>query len=601
MNNWVQAIFNIMPVGHKFLMVQDKDKLLESNELQNNFESKGYQIFHFDNMIDFRVAWELELKCSDNNILIVKGFNQEILPDIKFYFQEATISLKNIFKRLGTRAIEGLECKYFDGLIKQESLLLEKLNYDQSIKFVLKNLYNIDSNALDSKERLIAALLLIYNENKTLCKAVKEFLFSKVQQFFNKSSSFNFPDEFENFIENQWKLFLEKSPEALNFDEPMLQKEMNCYITPSFSPFKEKKLEYTTNKQIQETLSELENILNTGNQKDLYKPEFWFDFIKKISSIKKAILESEQIKTQYGAKFSTIEQTYNSIFQDFIEKYYKGLLNRSTFIRPFIVSQILNHFNFKNFTRLALIVIDGMNFWQWLMLENILIKKNKEINILASACFAWIPTITAYSRQAIFKGGVPDMNKDSSYEKKFWNAYWTKQGLSEAFVMYSKIGLKEKHFDSNLSGITRLGLVCNDIDEMMHGAVLVGDEMLFNSTSLWLNKVEFLLNLIDRLFNAGFKIFITSDHGSIEAKGERNLRSQETFGSISRSKRFIKFANNLLADNFIKENSKDINLGKLEEMIYIKDKHAFYQDLIVTHGGSHFWEVIVPFVEIGLK
>ena len=142
-----------------------------------------------------------------------------------------------------------------------------------------------------------------------------------------------------------------------------------------------------------------------------------------------------------------------------------------------------------------------------------------------------------------------------------------------------------------------LAFVVNDLDELMHG-VLMGDEQLYLSTLQWAES-NMLSSLIKNLRQAGFKIFITTDHGNIEATGIRSLKLNEKFGALSRSKRHIRFSNETLKNEFMKNNTS-LPVGIKDLSVYLKDKSAFVpeNDRLITHGGSHFWEVIIPFVEI---
>jgi hypothetical protein len=92
-----------------------------------------------------------------------------------------------------------------------------------------------------------------------------------------------------------------------------------------------------------------------------------------------------------------------------------------------VVSRILEHINAKPAKKKALLVIDGMNYWQW----NILAKHYLMLilNFTSNASLAFIPTITAWSRQAIFKGDKPDLSADNSKEAKLFETYWLNQGV----------------------------------------------------------------------------------------------------------------------------------------------------------------------------
>ncbi|NIQ80971.1 MAG: PglZ domain-containing protein, partial [Anaerolineae bacterium] len=62
-----------------------------------------------------------------------------------------------------------------------------------------------------------------------------------------------------------------------------------------------------------------------------------------------------------------------------------------------------------------------------------------------------------------------------------------------------------------------LGLVLDKCDKIMHGMVL-GTAGMHNQVSQWSNEGG-LCSLVDLLHEHGFSVFLTSDHGNVEARG----------------------------------------------------------------------------------
>ena len=118
------------------------------------------------------------------------------------------------------------------------------------------------------------------------------------------------------------------------------------------------------------------------------------------------------------------------------------------------------------------------------------------------------------------------------------------------------------------------------------------------STQQWLEKSK-IVEYVKILRSKGFKVFITTDHGNVEATGIKNLNMKEKVGSLSRGKRHIHFSNETMLVNF-KEQNLEIVLGTKDNSVYLRQEEAFTDQAvkIVTHGGSHLWEVLIPFGEI---
>jgi hypothetical protein len=261
-----------------------------------------------------------------------------------------------------------------------------------------------------------------------------------------------------------------------------------------------------------------------------------------------------------------------------------------------VVSRILEHINAKPAKKKALLVIDGMNYWQWNILGKAL--SNADINFTSNASLAFIPTITAWSRQAIFKGDKPDLSADNSKEAKLFETYWLNQGVPSFQIDFKKFSVNDPiAIESITPDTTILGLVCNDLDDIMHGSIL-GNGQLKTSTEQWIVKSK-IVNTISALKAKGFQVYITADHGNIEATGLKNLTLKDKLGALSRGKRHLHFTNETLLDSFMELNT-NIEVGKKGLSLYLKKQEAFTTEnsQVITHGGSHLWEVIVPFISI---
>jgi hypothetical protein len=296
------------------------------------------------------------------------------------------------------------------------------------------------------------------------------------------------------------------------------------------------------------------------------------------------------------AAYQKIENAFNIRFQRFIDNTYGSLFSLSGVRKPVVVSRILEHINAKPAKKKTLLVIDGMNYWQWNILSKAL--ADAGIHYSSNASLAFIPTITAWSRQAIFKGDKPDLAADNSKEAKLFEAYWMKQGVQGYQIAYKKFSVNEPLALSDIpQDTTTLGMVCNDLDEIMHGSIL-GNSQLKMSTEQWIAKsniVEIILSLRTR----GFQVYITSDHGNIEAAGLKNLTLKDKVGALSRGKRHLHFTNETLLQSFFDQNP-EIEVGKKGLSLYLRKQEAFTTEnsQVITHGGSHIWEVIVPFITV---
>lgn len=309
------------------------------------------------------------------------------------------------------------------------------------------------------------------------------------------------------------------------------------------------------------------------------------------------LIANAVLKTINTIQFDEVMNLVNEVnnhFQQNIENTYQQTKNSSAVKKPKIVSKILEYisFNFKK-DKVALIVIDGLALWQYELLKTKLHNiKNEEV------IYSWLPSITQLSRQAIFRGDVPvtDYRQGPISEEKLWKNYWKSKGLNEFEIRYQH----ENTDLTNSLNISKLALVFKDLDEKMHSSSDYKD--LLRLTENWIERSK-IIQTINDLLSQKFIIFLTTDHGNIEAKGWRGLQGREKLGtnkSGSRSERHIEYSEKWLSDEFIENNPDLVNEVVMEDQsIYFKSNLSFSnKKTVVTHGGAHILEVLIPFIEI---
>jgi hypothetical protein len=284
----------------------------------------------------------------------------------------------------------------------------------------------------------------------------------------------------------------------------------------------------------------------------------------------------------------------NEIFQETLQTSYHQTKNSSAIKKPRIVSKILDYLNF-NFRekKIALIVVDGMALWQYELLKTRLPGTKHE-----DVIYSWLPSITQLSRQAIFRGDTPktDYRQGPTSEEKLWKTYWKEKRCHEFEVVYQH----EKIDFSNIDSVSKLAIVFKDLDDKMHSSTDYVDLLML--TKNWIDRSK-IIQVVTDLISKGYTVFLTTDHGNIQAKGWRGLKGREKLGtnkSGSRSERHIEYSEKWLSDEFIKNNPEMEDSVVMEEQaIYFKTDLSFSnKESLVTHGGAHLLEVLIPFVEI---
>jgi hypothetical protein len=260
-------------------------------------------------------------------------------------------------------------------------------------------------------------------------------------------------------------------------------------------------------------------------------------------------------------------------------------------------------------SRLALLVLDGLALDQWHTVRTVL-QRQRQLPLRESAVFAWIPTLTPVSRQAIFAGQPPyffgDKIATTADEVNLWSRFWGEHGVAKHAVGYRKgLGQGDPTFLDDLSGDPRiqiLGLVIDSVDNIMHGMQL-GAAGMHNQVRQWV-ETGYLAALLNNLRVAGFSIWLTSDHGNIEATGIGRPGEQALADVRGARVRIYPTAGLQASTQAGPANGDDwppVGLPTGYFPLLAPGRTAFVPrgETIVGHGGAAIEEVIVPLIEIG--
>lgn len=582
MSKWFETIIQkVTPSTNKPIIVIDPQKYLEITEVQDRLTQEDYKLIFVKPGIQVRMEYELEVKEREKTILVISG-KYSLVDDMKESAFVVELKPKDIFRNFDENAISGLS---FNALSTIDSLsIFNELSYEETVQFMLENLYGVDFQAWKinkSKERCLAILISVYTNNEKPNKAIDDFLENIGKPYFGtKVKDFSDKQKLLEFI-NALK------SEEINFENSMLAKEIaNLKITGSI----ENNIESKQEKDLQKLINELfefltERIKTIGDQ---YKD--WFEIAPKLGELGYAIFELNN--KEYFDKYNEILNTINNRFQFFVNNHYDSLFSMSGLRHPITIDKVQDYIaaSTKN-NKIAFIVIDGMNYWQWTLLKHYL--ENEKLNVEEKTTLSWLPSITAWARQSIFAGKKPDLTITNRTEGDLFKKYWIEKHQKQTYqVSYEAVKNNEK-IKIPSSDVTVAGFVTNGLDELMHGNIL-GYEQLFINTKLWIKK-SCICDAVKELRNAGYEVYISTDHGNIEAELTLKLTAGQKTVMLSKSKRFVQFDTEEQAITFI-ENNKEYRLGKKDKSVYFRDTNGFGSsgEKVITHGGSHILELLIP-------
>ncbi len=318
---------------------------------------------------------------------------------------------------------------------------------------------------------------------------------------------------------------------------------------------------------------------------------------KAIRPISKLLLTSMEERRGWKEQ---IEQINYAFQESFSPDFFRSLPSRSHLNGPQVVSHVLPYLR-DSFPRekVLLLVIDGMAYWQYLLVENQL--NSDGLRAMDRTIFAWLPSITRLSRQAIFRGDFPEESyrQNPQEEAKLWRAFWRRETrFKDMQTPYLKAG---KGLPSPLSAWEKVAYVDTGLDDKMHSSTEFLD--LYSLTQNWISRQSDLWLTVKSYLKQGFNVFMTTDHGNVEATSWRSLTQKEKLGTRqlgSRSERHLNYPSPSDVSMFLSQNPElTRSIGKLDSYLYFKDDKSFSSKAShVTHGGSHFLEVLIPFAQI---
>ncbi|WP_418509935.1 PglZ domain-containing protein [Corallibacter sp.] len=331
----------------------------------------------------------------------------------------------------------------------------------------------------------------------------------------------------------------------------------------------------------------------------------------------------------------------NTQFGKFIDK------NYPTWFEPHTTAPIMSHTLFKDkiVPELSkeqptlLVVIDNLRYDQWKAFEPIV--NNYYKKDLEEPFFSILPTATQYARNAIFSGLMPsdmeqmhpelwkndtDEGGKNLHEAEFLEAQMKRLGLSHLKHEYYKVtNLKNgKKLVDSFKGLKENDLtvvVYNFVDMLSHSKTemdvvkeLASNDKAYRSLTLSWFKNSPLLEMIQQAQQLGFKLILTTDHGTINVKNPSKVIGDKDTSLNLRYKtgRSLTYEDK---DVLVAKNPKSIHLPALtmsSSFIFAKNDLFFaypnnynhyvsYYRNTYQHGGVSLEEMIIPFIVLSPK
>ncbi len=652
---WQDDVIQKVNLDGSFVyIVNDPDGLLFEPKISSALQAKNTILFDDEDPLALRLAYEAWRKLARKNSFVIRldQKGELFIPyDIQAESRQIDFHLSEFFQDIDLSTLRLLPASLFQSVMDAMKLFTPgKLSQQSSLDFLLRHIYRIAPETIQTNTDLIRLLIRKHYVGIEMPTQIEDrliHLLSLTPKF--KCWEFNalVPNRstFFDFLQQQWEMYLRS--ESLNtiantswpseqLIVPFADSDIRVFIDNLFAegiikPVKAdglpaghwawfgiaKEPEITERERICLLLKNAKACFEQCELESI-NTEFWFEQSHSLGIMNALFYENKKQLSvaALAEEIKKLNTTADFLFQEWLRLNFIKLQTTPTVRYPAMLHKVPDWLSRRvdSGKKVCLLVLDGMGARQWPLLRNHL-QMCANISLEEHACFAWVPTITSISRQALFSGKKPFSFADSllttSKEEQLWRDYWQEKGLAKREIKYAK-KIESLSSDAWQDLITPpsvkvAGLVINFIDEQMHG-IKNGMSALNMVVDGWLTDWDFKEKIAD-LLDKGFEIIITSDHGSQEATGIGYIN--EGVKADTRGERVRIYHDPALRDStaqachgsVIAWPGPELGLPKATYPLLANANSAFKSkgDVIVGHGGISLHEVVVPFVIVNRK
>ncbi|MFY0625880.1 MAG: PglZ domain-containing protein [Reichenbachiella sp.] len=366
----------------------------------------------------------------------------------------------------------------------------------------------------------------------------------------------------------------------------------------------------------------------------------WIEIYKKMVYWELEIDETEE--KDMAEIFHMQKDEANSAFSDFVVENYESWVNNPKADRPMLSNQVMKKEVFPLLDEgkpTFFFLIDNLRYDQWELIEPVIsdfFTVEKEVPF-----YSILPTTTAYARNSIFGGMMPDEMANSHsdiwvdedqdegknmHEEEFLKRNLKRNNLNKT-VSYHKVLQKQqgRQLVANVNNLYQYDLnaiVYNFVDVLSHARTdmkmireLAPDESAYRSLTMsWFNHST-LFELLKILSEKDVNVVLTTDHGTIRVNkpfkivGDKNTNTNLRYKVgknlnvgkgdavyVSRKPESLHLPKPNVSSSYVFATKNDFFAYPNNFNYYVN----FYKDTF-QHGGISMEEMIIPLIHLKPK
>jgi len=660
MSPWIDRILKEFPEDLSHLWIAaDPDDVLLDEQVLSGLRERGFELLSFEDSVAFRAEYEDRYRSAWDRgsaapakslVLHLRGTSTSDLPwDYLRQARRVSLSLANLFPRLSYSVVRQIGAEHHEALFAaQAKHASQALGESATKEFVLTHIFKISPHLISRPEDLWRELLRLHYRDAGLPLVLADHVAHVLgdQVVFKDlptSELFASKSTLLRVVQDAWFRYLssmglkgiriaEPTPTNLtvNVDVPFEHPDVRVLIDSMFLDGLLHPLavqgtapsipEWAKVGIVQDPLARrslvaegIKGILQSLPTMDSSYRD-WANLSRRFGEVLARFHALDTVRAD-GLKddIADLQATTDERLRQWLTKHYSDLPSLPIAKGPVMVHHVPRFLSMRRGAgeaKIALLVFDGLAVDQWVQIREAMAKRVPKLGFEEGACFAWLPTLTSVSRQALFSGLKPrefaDTIESTSPEPTQWSRFWQDQGLRANEVMYRK-GIKRADELAELSAsisapsIKVAGMVVDTVDEIVHGAVL-GKRGIATQIESWCES-GFVDQLFSMLLDKGFHVYLTADHGNVESVGQG--RTNQGVAPELRGERVRTYRSEALAaeSSALNPNTFRLDVAGLPAnfmTLFASGRTAFMQqgEPAVVHGGISIEELIVPFVKI---
>jgi len=635
----------------RLFVAVDPDRILSQEEPAAALLARHAAVLPFESPVEFRYLYETQYRHGSNVLVVLtEGDISRVPADVLSRARVVRIELSTFFPHLATEVLRQVPYAILARLYDAQDLQTADLTVRETARIVAEKGYDISAASVSSEETLYATLLRLHLHEQPLPECVADYVVGIWRQ---DARYAEIPLErlirnrraFLDYLQQHWNAWASaqlggqlsvstvsdaslaaayRRPSATSatpivpwaslsvrtviddyFDMSLLE-PVHAVSRDGIPAWARCGIMVDEGEYVSRRIDKLTAMLDDPRQS--WDVAAWGAVVRDLGLLLARYYAMQNATGTMASDVGTLLGSINEHFDTWLRTNYDASLSLAYVPRPSSVHQIAPYLAAARQGRIALIVMDGMNWWQWSILARGLEEHGLHVDDLASV-LACIPTITSISRSAIFAGRLPRSFfhlGSTPDETSLWQSFWTGNGLAPEQALLHVVGptssLDQSLERALLSSVRVFGAVVPQVDELIHGEGLT-PRMLAAAIRKWVADGD-LANYLGALLDAGYDIYLTADHGNTAALGIGPCATGILAESNGRRARI--FESEVVRDDFVQARSEFTEAwesASLPEGVHAalcRGNRAFapQNQAVNCHGGISLLEVMVPFARI---